>query len=281
MVAVAPNDAEVVERLRALGFLDPNVVNPSPAGLQTAIFRLQRHYGLTTDGELGPLTRRALFDQRVCAVPEQMGGNFCRWDKAKWDGFEWTGDGVPERLDITWSIAAGVPREYQDSLIWAWQRWAEVCAINPVFIQNAAVADIVFTTARIDGASGTLAWAELPCGRDRQLESRIDASEVWHLDPTTPPTRGRIHLGGVMCHEIGHLLGLPHDPTGARSLLDPSYGPDVLTPQAWDIQQAQFRYGPAFDDETPEPTPPGDEPAEVEATVKVGEATYRGTLAKV
>lgn len=183
---------------------------------------------------------------RFCGCVERIGGEAIpRWDQPAWNGVAWVG--LPARRVLKWTLDRSVPDSYKASIAWAWAEWGKVCAIQAVYVAAAAEADIVYTAGSIDGGSNTLAWAELPVGPDRQLTSKIDTAEQWHLDPTTAPPRGRIHLGGVICHENGHLLGLDHDATPERALLDPTYGADVLTPQRLDIKAAVVRYGPAFD----------------------------------
>jgi hypothetical protein len=161
---------------------------------------------------------------------------------------------------------------------WAWDRWAAVCAIEPVEVNDRPM--IYFESGQIDGASGTLAYAHLPCGTDpkwpRHLRTLYDTAEAWSLDPNRPPASG-VHLGAVACHEIGHLLGLDHDARrGSRSLLAPTYRHDILTPQEWDIEQAQIRYGPPID-KTPTNLP------ELELPIKIilGGKYYEGRVALV
>jgi len=213
-----------------------------------------------------------------CGCTERIGGGeIARWDQPAWNGSAWVGE--PKRRELRWALHSSVPAAFKASIAWAFAEWAKVCAIKGVYVEKLAAADIVITAYNIDGASNTLAWAQLPFGPDRQLESRIDTSERWHLDPTTRPSQGTIHLGAVMCHELGHAIGLEHDATPQRALLDPTYGPDVLTPQANDIQAAVNRYGPAFDaTPTPTPTPtPGAKPA----TIEIDGVKWTGTLSRV
>jgi hypothetical protein len=211
---------------------------------------------------------------RIAAVT----GRPCRWDKTRWNGSQWVGEPAP--LVLTYALD-GVDEKYAPSIAYAWREWEKVCAITVSRVQDARLADIRYTAKRIDGGSGTLAWAELPCGPDRQLESRFDSADSWHFDPSTPPPRGKIHCGAVACHEAGHLLGLEHETNNATtSLLDPYYRPDVLVPQQWDIAQVQMRYGPPIAPPTP-PTTPTNPDGLVPCRIVIDGATYEGLVEEV
>ena len=127
--------------------------------------------------------------------------------------------------------------------------------------------DIIVSTGRgpgqnFDGAGGTLAWAYLPNGSDSQLLMRFDDDETFTTDPTGRGTQ----LENVSTHEFGHLIGISHAPN-ATSLMSPYYNKSIATPRAWDISQAQTRYGapksappspPATPPVPPVPTPPAE-----------------------
>jgi hypothetical protein len=214
--------------------------------------------------------------RRFCAVPDRnTNGSICRWNQPAWDGKRWVGTPAPRKL--LWTCDRSVPTYYRPSLEWAWRQWEKVCAIVAEYTDDERRADLVIQAGRIDGTSGTLAWANLPCGPDRQLASRIDTAERYHLDPTVRPDRGTVHLGAVMCHEFGHVLGLDHDASPARSLLDPMYGADCLTPQAWDIEQAVMRYGPPIG-ATPTPDPAPKPTKNATARVTIDGVVYAGVL---
>ena len=179
-----------------------------------------------------------------CGTPNRINATNrpCRWDKTNWNGTSW--NGTPANLKLTYALD-GVSEQFAPALAWAWREWEKVCAIEVSRVSDVRFANIRYTAKRIDGPSGTLAWAELPCGSDRQLESRIDSGDRWHYDPLTAPARGTVHIGAVMCHENGHLLGLDHETDeNQTSLLDPFYDPSIRVPQQWDIAQAVLRYGP-------------------------------------
>lgn len=105
--------------------------------------------------------------------------------------------------------------------------------------------DILIGTGRgpqsnFDGAGGTLAWAFVPDGRDRQLQMKFDADETWVFDPAQ---RGFL-LQTVACHEFGHLLGLDHSRVQS-ALMAPHYNATIGEPQPNDdVARFQTRYGP-------------------------------------
>lgn len=217
----------------------------------------------------------------LCAVPSRIGGSICRFDKTTWDGETWQGE--PKACRITWN-PLGIPPVMLTAIRAAWARWAAVCAIEPVELIARGPSMIVYENEPIDGPGSTLAWAELPCGKDpvwpQYRRTRYDSAEAWWYDPAQPPQRG-IDLGAVACHEAGHLLGLEHDVRpGSRSLLAPTYNAAIRTPQEWDIAQAVRRYGPPIakpGTPTPTPTPGASQPIRV----VIGGVTYEGRVSPV
>lgn len=85
---------------------------------------------------------------------------------------------------------------------------------------------------------------------------RFDHMETWcYVSGTAVPRDMRIDLGRVACHELGHVLGIPHIQAG--NLMQPTYSYSIWTPQAGDIAEAQGRYGkPVNAPPTPPPPPP-------------------------
>lgn len=216
--------------------------------------------------------------RHFCGCTERIGGGeIARWHQPAWNGGAWVGE--PRRRVLKWTLHSSVPASYKAAIAWAWAQWEKVCAITPVYVESIPEADIVYTAANIDGPFGTLAWAELPFGPDRQHESRIDTSENWHLVPGTPAPQGKTRLDGPICHEVGHSLGLEHD-NSPDALMYKEYG-RLNTPQPRDIKQAVLRYGDAFDatpPTTPTPTPtPGAKPAVIE----IDGVKWTGTLTRV
>jgi predicted Zn-dependent protease len=116
--------------------------------------------------------------------------------------------------------------------------WAEVCAIEPVRVDAQNIANIYARSGKgqavnLDARGGTLAWSELPCGVEAnvQLDQMFDEAEDWSFDMAV----------AVMCHELGHALGLPHLNQG--NLMAPYYNPNVRAPQKGDIEEIVKLYG--------------------------------------
>jgi hypothetical protein len=212
--------------------------------LRVALGAFHKQAGLLGDGWAGPATYRGLTEQRFCALPDVMPlqEQLCKWQNAE---VPWSFNGRLGTLpDAT----------VKEAFEWAWGEWAKVCKIKPFFVPAAAQAKVIVSFGRIDGASGTLAWSELPCGADRVRRQLFDSQEAWVLDVN--PARFRIDLGRVACHEIGHVLGLPHLSNG--NLMQPMYDPNIRTPQAGDITEVVARYGKPDVAPPPPPPPPVD-----------------------
>ncbi|NDC10566.1 MAG: hypothetical protein EBZ75_14750, partial [Oxalobacteraceae bacterium] len=85
----------------------------------------------------------------------------------------------------------------------------------------------------LDNKGGTLAWSELPCGvaENVQLDQMFDEAEDWSFNMAV----------AVICHELGHALGLPHLANG--NLMAPYYDPNVTKPQDGDVAEIIKLYG--------------------------------------
>lgn len=179
-----------------------------------------------------------------CALPlmQPLQEKICRWS-------------LPE---VAWTITGRLPgisdEEQLAAAAEAWGYWQAACGVQPYHVADPAVANVLMGTGRIDGSLGTLAWSEMPCGGQRQLRQKYDFERFVIAED---PPQGFLDIVRIMAHEIGHVLGVPHDESGAASLLAPTYNPRVRRPQAWDIRQAQLRYGkPVVSVPVPGPVPP-------------------------
>lgn len=179
-----------------------------------------------------------LDNTRVCGVPDHLGGGDCKWP-----------------FPMVFVHAEGRLGEVnvRDAVEQALNGWNAVCGLKLTMATNAQTAHIVVTSGRIDGPSGVLAWSELPCGftasQWRQLKQQYDTGEIWTI-ADNPPS-GRIDAVRVICHELGHAIGISHIHDG--NLMAPMYSTSIRWPQRGDIAEARARYG------LPTPTipPPG------------------------
>lgn len=176
-----------------------------------------------------------------CALPDNMPQveALARWGHKK----------------ITWTVDGDLPGitriAFMEAGILAMRYWAEVSGIQPQYVEDRNSANIVMTTGVIDQSGGTLAWSELPNG-NRQLTQKYDTREQWIISEN--PTNG-IDLVRVICHELGHALGMGHIQSG--NLLAPVYSRTIRKPQSGDIAEMRERYGPPATSPgpTPQPTP--------------------------
>lgn len=185
-------------------------------------------------GEAGSIGEAIESQSRICGVPDSLRtSELNAWPEKK----------------VTWSIAGSLPQVPAESLKecyqYAWSLWAAVCGIEPEYASNHKTAHVLLTAANLGGPMGVLADSYLaPEGVKRnddfQAIQRYDTNEPWHAEVTPPPLR-KISLPIVMCHEIGHAIGLGHIAEG--NLLQPSYDPRVDRPMPGDIAEAQRRYG--------------------------------------
>ncbi len=180
---------------------------------------------------------------KICAVPDALGGGDCQWPMREVTVYS---EGLLGRVDIEEATRQAV------------DGWNRVCGINLRPSANRATAHIVVTKGGIDGPAGTLAWSELPCfggARIRQLTQRYDINEAWVIAENPAPHQ--IDLVRVMCHELGHAIGISHISNG--NLMQPAYDGRIRWPKRGDIQEARSRYGlPAeIPDEPDDPGVPG------------------------
>lgn len=162
---------------------------------------------------------------------------------------------------LTYYVAGfveGLSRDDQIGLIrLAWDDWQAVARLELAPATQPAGADIIINVGRgagqgFDGPSGTLAWAQLPTGTDRQLLMRFDLSEQWVKDQ--PRQQREVLFRNVACHEFGHLLGLDHSRRNT-ALMAPFYSPRIAKPQPDDdVRRIQALYGPPT--QQPPPPPP-------------------------
>ena len=178
---------------------------------------------------------------RLCGVEDTLGasGAMCRWPSP----------------DVSWTIAANLPGLSGESfkqvaeLAWSW--WSSICGIRPRYVTSSQNANVLIGIQTI-GPGGVLADSELPCGvsMSSQLRQRYDSAESWVISENPPSNK--IDIARVICHELGHVIGIPHINTG--NLMAPIYSTSIRMPKSGDIAEAVARYGLPVP--MPNPTPP-------------------------
>jgi hypothetical protein len=224
---------EILKKLFDLGYFGAkswaDVQNLKGAQLIKAIKAFQSFHGLETTGVVGPKTANNI-NKRRCGLPDfnitAANSAPCKWPmpaityfhQVKLPGL--TAEQVKEAYDIAFS------------------QWAKVCDIEPVRVDGPAKANIyaksgVGRSNGLDDRGGTLAWSELPCGvaENVQLDQMFDEAEAWSFNMAV----------AVICHELGHALGLPHLENG--NLMAPYYDPNVTAPQKGDVKEIVKLYG--------------------------------------
>lgn len=149
--------------------------------------------------------------------------------------------------------------EWEESIAVALGYISNVCDLTFIKVNNTSDANLVYGIGKgskddFDGASGTLAWFQLPSSSmfKGQVIGKFDVDETWI--PVSKTGRG-IRLVNVACHETCHGLGVSHVNV-QNSLMNPYYSESIDKPQAEDIRQLNtLRYGPPKNTPTPTPTP--------------------------
>lgn len=141
------------------------------------------------------------------------------------------------------SYLFGLPQNKQEEMFFdAVNSWQTICGISFEQIRT-GTPDIIINASSLrreefGRQGGVLAWCELPQGDNRQLNLKIDDSETWTDDPEKPG----IYYRAVLCHEMGHGIGIGHlqEP---KQLMNPFYTPTIFDPQQYDRKEAVDRYG--------------------------------------
>ena len=200
----------------------------SDAELKRAVKAYQKFNGLAQDGVVDDVTAHWI-SRRRCGLPDfglTAAGRTCKWPM--------------KEISYYHEIKMPGLKDHQVAEAYdvAFSQWAEICDIEPQRVDAADQANIyaqsgVGRSCNLDGRGGTLAWSELPCGVTKhvQLDQMFDEAEPWSFNMAV----------AVICHELGHALGLGH--LNAGNLMAPYYDPNLTTPQAGDIAEMVKLYG--------------------------------------
>ncbi len=219
-------------KLSTLGFLNTSLTNvPTDREVRLALEEYKEYHGVSEEDVYSHIGKL-----RYCSLPDkfQLNATICKWPT----------------IDVKYTIVQDLPNmtheQFKESAIKACTEWNKVCGINLQYTENPQEANIIMQTRRIDGRGGVLAESELPCGNVVRTNQWYDSLDSWIL---TPASTG-IFLNAVICHEVGHAIGLEHSNDGG--LMDPFYKPSVFKPVGrTEIQGAIQRYGKPDNNNTP------------------------------
>lgn len=159
--------------------------------------------------------------------------------------------GLSANVDVRAGL--GVNGCVQTKIATAFAAWSAAANIQFVEVADSglptnfpnATGDIRIGAHNFDGSSGTLAHAYFPPFTGDTFFSiagdmHFDTAETWSCT-----TSGGIDIGLVALHEIGHSIGLDHEPSGGNlAVMNPFYNSALSTLQADDINGAASIYGP-------------------------------------
>lgn len=166
-------------------------------------------------------------------------------------------------LSYFWAdrIAGLDPSKQAADTAWAFDQWSAASNRFLTFSPagQRATADIVLTSARIDGMNGVLADMQLPPGDDRPLLGRFDTGEAWDRS---------VRFALVLLHELGHAMGLDHI-KGVVAVLNPMYNPGLSRLQQPDIDRLLNIYPEAVTYVPPPAPVPEPQPVDPSAQVVI------------
>lgn len=223
---------EILQKLHKLGYFGSQpwaqVKKISGKALEAAVKEYQSFHGIEPTGIVEIRTAHEMSRHR-CGLPDfnlAAEGEPCKWPMRKITYYSELK--LPGITDVQAALA------FDAAIL----QWANVCDIEPVRVESANSANIYARSGRgkavnLDDRGGTLAWSELPCGvhENIQLDQMYDEAETWSFDMAV----------AVICHELGHALGLPHLSWG--NLMAPYYDPNVTKPQDGDVAEITKLYG--------------------------------------
>lgn len=182
----------------------------------------------------------------ISPTPDEELIPFCAHADTTADAKDTRWDPAIVKRGIGWTVTHDLPNftraAFLDLARKAFSRISEVCGLT--FFESQGSANIIITTGPVDGPSGVLAWSGLPPANP--IEQKYDASEGWNTS---------VSLLAVLKHELGHAVGLNHDPQRG-ALLSAYYDPAILDYTSRDIARLQALYGPPIPPTDPSPVPP-------------------------
>lgn len=230
---ISPQDALFAANYLAKFYINPAaVVVPSLSYIFEIVKNFQDNIGIEVDGVIGEQTLRAMEYPR-CGISDALSIilELSQWKNKK------------KLLYKFESYLSLLSKSKQEEMFFnAVNSWQTVCGIS-FDITRTGYPDIIINASALrreefGRSGGVLAWCELPQGDDRQLNLKVDDSEIWTDDYSKPG----IYYEAVVCHEMGHGIGLGHLQQ-PKQLMNPFYNPLLSKPQQFDIKEAFDRYG--------------------------------------
>jgi peptidoglycan hydrolase-like protein with peptidoglycan-binding domain len=193
-----------------LTVLDTIDASTFDSALEAALRDFQTTFGLPVDGTLNDPTL-ALMQAPRCGVPETA-APVCPWG--------------PRALK--YHLAQHLPRIGRDAHLRAFvdglNKWARGAQGRITFSEGPLGSQIQSFLYSGNGCAGVYAYAYFPCSGAVSGDMHFDRWDCWSAVPdgqNTPPNT--VDFVSVMLHELGHALGLGHEPSVRNAVMYPYF----------------------------------------------------------